>query len=89
MPSAFPVNIGMDACPMFRGEGGKPSLQVAAVERGVVGDDEYDPLEQIVDGGIVNALTGDHLIGDPGQGRDFRGIEKPGSSNHFQDKSTL
>jgi hypothetical protein len=34
-----------------------------------VSDDEHDPPEQIVDGTIVNAVTGDHLIGDAGNGR--------------------
>jgi hypothetical protein len=50
---------------MFRGEHGKPSLQEAAVERGVMGDDEHDPAQQIVDGPIVDAVTGDPTIGDP------------------------
>jgi hypothetical protein len=67
----FPVNIGMTACPMFRGEGGEPSLQETAVERGVVGDDEHYPPEQIVDGSIINAVTRDHLVGNAGNVRDF------------------
>jgi len=42
---SFPIDIETAACPMFRGKGGKPLLQEAAVERGVVGDDEHYPAE--------------------------------------------
>jgi len=41
----------------------KPFFQEAAVGRGVVGDDEHYPAYQIVDGSMINAVTGDHLIG--------------------------
>ena len=57
---------------MFRSKGGKPFFQEAAVERSVVGDDEHDLLQQIVDGLIVDPLTGDHLIGNAGDVRDLR-----------------
>jgi hypothetical protein len=49
---------------MFSGEHGKPFLREAAIEIGVVRDDEHYPVEQIVDGAVINAVTGDHLIGD-------------------------
>jgi hypothetical protein len=51
---------------MFCRKGGKSSLQEAAIEIGVVGDNEYYPVEQIVDSVIVDALTGDHLVGNVG-----------------------
>ena len=57
---------------MFCGEGGKPFLQEAAVEIRIVGDDEHYPAKQIVDSGIVNAMTGNHLIGDAGNACDLR-----------------
>ena len=63
---------------MFCGEGGKPFLQEAAIEIRIVGDDEHDPAEQIVDGVIVNAVTGDHLIGNAGNFRDLRWDRKAG-----------
>src|SRR4029077_20988831 len=63
---------------MFRGEGGEPSLQEAAVERGVVGDDEHYRAEQIVHGPIIYALTSDHLIGNAGNVRDFWWDRKAG-----------
>jgi hypothetical protein len=44
---------------MFRGEGGNPSLQEAAIEIRMVGDYKDDPAEQIVDGFVVDAVTGD------------------------------
>jgi hypothetical protein len=56
---------------MFRNEGGKPFLQKAAIEIGVVSDDEDYPAQQIVDGAIVNAVTGDHLVGNSGNFRDL------------------
>jgi hypothetical protein len=37
-----------------------------------VRNDEYHPVQQIVDGAIVNALAGDHRIGNAGDLRDFR-----------------
>ena len=37
-----------------------------------MGDNEHDLLQQIVDGLLVDALTGDHLIGDAGDVRDLR-----------------
>ena len=49
----------------------KPNLQEAAIEDGVMGDDKDNPLQQIVDGSIVNAVTGDHLIGNAGNLRDL------------------
>jgi hypothetical protein len=64
----FGLSAGLDisaaARPMFSGEHGKPFLQEAAIEIGVVRDDEHYPVEQIVDGAVINAVTGDHLIGD-------------------------
>src|SRR5215471_11942847 len=51
---------------MFGGEGGKSPLQEAAIEIGVVGDNEHYPVEQIVDSVIVDVLTGDHLVGNAG-----------------------
>src|SRR6266404_4295467 len=63
---------------MFRGEQGKPFLQEATIKSGIVGDDEYGPPEQIVDGPIVNAVTGDHLIGNAGNVRDIRRDRKAG-----------
>jgi len=36
------------------GRGGKPSLQEAAIERGVVGGDQHHPAQKIVDGAIVD-----------------------------------
>ena len=39
----LPVDIETAASPMFCGERGKPSLQEAAIEIRVVGDDEDDP----------------------------------------------
>jgi len=76
---SFPVDIGMAARPMFRREGGKPSFQEVAVERGVVGGDEHDAPEQIVDGAIVDAMSGHHLIGDPGQAGDLGRDRKAGA----------
>lgn len=63
---------------MFISEGGKPFLQEASIEIRVVGDDEDDPIEQIVDGAIVDAMTGDHLIGNTGDLRDLRWDGKAG-----------
>ena len=57
---------------MFRSKGGKTFLQKAAVETRVVGDNEHYPVEQIVDGVFVDALTGDHLIGNAGHASDLR-----------------
>jgi|SRR5271163_477172 len=68
----------MAACPMFRGEGGKASFEEAAVEIGMMGDDEHYPAKQIVDGAFVNPVIGDHLIGDAGNGRDLRRDGKAG-----------
>jgi hypothetical protein len=39
---------------MFRGEGGKAFFQEAAVEICVVGNDKDYPVQQIVDGSVVN-----------------------------------
>src|SRR5690242_5335717 len=74
----LPVDIETAASPMFRGEGWKPFLQEAAVEISVMGDDEDDPDQQIVDGSIIDAKTGDHLIGNAGDGRDLRRDRKAG-----------
>src|SRR6266404_57261 len=79
----FPVDIGMAARPVFRGEGGKPSLQEAPVERGVVSDNEHSPPEQILDHSIINALTGDHLIGNAGNVGDLRRDRKAGAFEPF------
>src|SRR6266446_4034922 len=68
----------MAARPVFRGERGKPSLQEAPVERGVVSDNEHSPPEQILDHSIINALTGDHLIGNAGNVRYLRRDRKAG-----------
>src|SRR5215831_16976641 len=56
---------------MFRGEQGKPFLQEAAVEGGVMGDDKHYAAQQIVDGAIVDAVAGDHCIGNAGNSRDL------------------
>ena len=61
----FGLLISVPAIPLTRREHRKPFFQEAAVERGVMGDDEHDPAQQIVDGPIVDAVTGDHPIGDP------------------------
>ena len=63
---------------MFRREDGEPFLQEAAIEIRVMGNDEHCPVQQIVDGTIVNAATGDHLIGDAGNVRDLRRDQKTG-----------
>ena len=55
----LPINISAATCPMFRREDGEPFLQEAAIEIRVVGDDEHYPPQQIVDGAIVDAVTGD------------------------------
>jgi hypothetical protein len=57
---------------MFRRESGKPFFQEATIEIRVVGDDEDNPVEQIVDGSVVDAVTGDHLIGNAADLCDFR-----------------
>jgi len=67
---------------MLRSESGKPFFEESAVEIRIVGDDEHDPAQQIVGGAIVDAVTGDHLIGYAGDirdlGRDWKaGIFKP------------
>jgi hypothetical protein len=54
---------------MFISEGRKSFLQEAAIEIRMMGNDEDDPAKQIVDGVIVNPMTGDNLIGDAA---DFR-----------------
>jgi hypothetical protein len=69
---AFPINIGAAASPMFHDESWKPSLQGAAIEIRIVGDDEHYAAQQIVYGAIVDPVTGDHLIGDAGDLRDLR-----------------
>ena len=56
---------------MFRGEDGKPSLQESTVEIRVVSDYENYPAQQLVDGAIVDAVTGDHLVGNAGDLRDL------------------
>jgi hypothetical protein len=50
---------------MFLGEDRNPFLEETAIEIRIMGDDEHDPAQQIVDGPIVDAVTGDHPIGDP------------------------
>jgi hypothetical protein len=82
-PLDFPIDIETAACPMFRGEGGKPFLQETAIESRIVGHDEHGPPEQIVHGTIIHALTGDYLIGDPGQAGDFRRNQKAGIFEPF------
>src|SRR5215472_13556364 len=57
---------------MFGGESGKSFLHEAAIEIGVVGDNEHYPVEQIVDSVIVDAFTGDHLVGNASNLRDLR-----------------
>jgi len=71
---------------MFMGEGGKPSLQEAAIERGVVGGDQHHPAQKIVDGAIVDAVTGDHLMGNAGNVRDLGGTESR-DLKPFQDEN--
>ena len=56
---------------MFRGESSKSFLQEATGEIRIMRDDEDNPVEQIVDGSIVDAVTGDHLIGNAGDLRDL------------------
>ena len=51
---------------MFCGEGGKSPLQEAAIEIGIVSDNEHYSVEQVVDSVIVDALSGDHLVGNAG-----------------------
>jgi hypothetical protein len=63
---------------MFRREDGKPFLQKPAIESRVVGDYENHPAQQIVDGAILYAMTGDHLIGNAGNVRDLRRNRKAG-----------
>jgi hypothetical protein len=63
---------------MLRREHRNPFLQEAAVEIRMMGDHEHHPAQQIVDGSIVDAVTGDHLIGDAGNGRDVRRDGKAG-----------
>src|SRR6516165_1520814 len=58
--------ISAAAGPMFCGKGRKASLQEAAIEIGVVGDNEDHSPQEIVDTVIVDALTGDHLVGNAG-----------------------
>jgi hypothetical protein len=43
-----------------------------------MGDDEYDPTQQIVDGVIVNGVASDHLIGNAGNFRDLGRDRKAG-----------
>jgi hypothetical protein len=57
---------------MFRSKGGQSFFQEGAVEIRIVGDDEHYPPRHIVDGAIVDAMTGDHLIGNAGDLRDLR-----------------
>src|SRR6516164_1058262 len=71
IPSAFQSISETAASPIFLGEGRKPFLYEPAVERGVVSDQKHNPLQQIVDGLIVDALTGDHLIDDARDVRDL------------------
>jgi hypothetical protein len=63
---------------MFCDEGWKSFLQEAAVEISFAGDDEHYPAQQIVDGTIINAVTGNHLIGDVGNRRDLGWDRKTG-----------
>jgi hypothetical protein len=63
---------------MFRGESSKSFLQEATVEIRIMRDDEDNPVEQIVDGSVVNAVTSDHLIGDAGDLRDLGRDRKAG-----------
>jgi len=57
---------------MFCGEGGKPFLQEAAIEIGVMGNNEHYPVEQVVYDAIIDAMTGNHRIGNAGDLRDLR-----------------
>jgi len=57
---------------MFCGEGGKPFLQEAAIEIGVMGNNEHYPVEQVVYDAIIDAMTGNHRIGNAGNLRDLR-----------------
>jgi hypothetical protein len=56
---------------MFLREDRNPFLQETAIEIRIVGDDEDDPAKQIGDGCIVDAVTGDHRIGDAGNRHDL------------------
>jgi hypothetical protein len=56
---------------MFCREDPNPFLPEAAVELCMVGDDEHDPTQKIIDGVFVDAVTGDHQIGNAGNFRDL------------------
>src|SRR6201987_3416492 len=62
----LPVNIIATARPVLSGEGRESFFDKAAIEGSMMSDDEHDLTEQIVYSTIVNALAGDHFIGDPG-----------------------
>jgi hypothetical protein len=74
----LPIDIETAARPMFGGERGKPSLQEAAIKIRVVGYDKHHSAQQIVDDSVVDAMTGDHLIGNAGDLRDLGGDGKAG-----------
>jgi hypothetical protein len=94
MPSAF-QSISKRLHAQCFVEGGKSFLQEAAVEIRMMGNDEDDPAKQIIDGAIVDALTGDHLIGNAGDLDDFRRDRKAGifepfpSAENFVDPPVL
>src|SRR5271165_3415405 len=75
---SFPIDIGTAASPVFGNEGGKPFLQETAIESSVMGNHEHGPSQQIVDGSIVDAVTGHHLISYPGQVGDLGWDRKAG-----------
>jgi hypothetical protein len=63
---------------MFWSEHWKPFLQEAAVESGIMSDDEHYAAQQIVYGTLINSATGDHFIGNAGDLRDFSGDREAG-----------
>jgi hypothetical protein len=75
---SLPVNIVATARPVLSGEGRESFFDKAAIEGSMMSDDEDDPPKQIIYGTIVNALAGDHFIGDPGDFRDLRRDRKAG-----------
>jgi hypothetical protein len=74
----LPVNIDTAARPVFGDEGRKPFFQERAIEGRVVGNHVHGLTHQIVDSGIINAVTGHHLVRVAGQVRNFGWNRKSG-----------
>src|SRR5689334_16710948 len=75
------VDIETAARPMFFSKGRKPFLQKVAVEIRMMGYDQHHPAQQIIDGTVIDAVPGDHLIGDAGNPGDLR---REGSAGIFE-----